>query len=410
MRRTVTERMVSKLKAPAKGNYVVYDGQVPGFGARITAAGVIAFVLDYRNAHGVKRRVTIGQWPEWPAEAARNEALDLRKKIRDGTDPLDERREKREKLLSEPTVADLAERYMREHSRVHNRKSHVRNNQSMLDNLILARLGQRRVSAVGKPDVEALLAWVNSRPGKKKTRYRANRCHSLVRAMFYKAIDWGWYVGKNPAKGVIRFHEDRHEAWLTEEQLEALDRAITQYGRNCGEAIRLLILTGAREMEIVAARWDMFDLQRKVWNKPSHHVKEKKTEHTQLNDATLMVLQRMKKRAVGPYLFPGAKPNTHRTTIRRPWLQICRAAELAEEYQVMGKRAKALKRWRPTVRINDLRHTFASFLVSKGVSLPQVGKLLGHTRSETTERYAHIADQAAREATNVFGDSLKWVS
>jgi integrase len=96
-------------------------------------------------------------------------------------------------------------------------------------------------------------------------------------------------------------------------------------------------------------------------------------------------------------------------TLRRPWVQCCKAAGLAVQVRIPGKRGRQLIRYKPTVRIHDLRHTFASHLVSKGESLHIVGKLLGHTRRrpETTARYAHVADEALRDATNKFGNILQ---
>jgi site-specific recombinase XerD len=73
---------------------------------------------------------------------------------------------------------------------------------------------------------------------------------------------------------------------------------------------------------------------------------------------------------------------------------------LAEAYTVQGKRKKMLTRYRPTVRLHDLRHSYASHLVSNGVGLQIVGKLLGHVQASTTMRYAHLQDEALRAATN----------
>jgi site-specific recombinase XerD len=106
-----------------------------------------------------------------------------------------------------------------------------------------------------------------------------------------------------------------------------------------------------------------------------------------------------------PALFPGQ--NGARVTIRRPWVQVCKAAALATSEQVPGKRKKFLTVWKPSVRIHDPRHTFASHLVSSGESLHIVGKLLGHTLPQTTARYAHLADRALRDAANRFATDLK---
>jgi Arm domain-containing DNA-binding protein len=69
----ISEKTIKNLKPPATGNRITFDGEVRGFGARITAAGVVSFILDYR-IHGRQRRITIGRHPEWSVVAARAEA------------------------------------------------------------------------------------------------------------------------------------------------------------------------------------------------------------------------------------------------------------------------------------------------------------------------------------------------
>jgi site-specific recombinase XerD len=103
----------------------------------------------------------------------------------------------------------------------------------------------------------------------------------------------------------------------------------------------------------------------------------------------------------GPYLFPGRFAGA-RVTLRNPWVQILKAAGLTAVEKIQGKR-RMLIRHRPTLRVHDLRHTFASHLVSSGQSLHVVGGLLSHTQPQTTARYAHPADSALREAANSFG-------
>jgi site-specific recombinase XerD len=118
----------------------------------------------------------------------------------------------------------------------------------------------------------------------------------------------------------------------------------------------------------------------------------------------MVLLNGMKPKDSSEPLFPGANGDS-RVTLRRPWVQACKAAGLAEAYEVKGKK-KVLTRYRPTVRIHDLRHTYASHLVSGGTSLQIVGRLLGHTQPQTTARYAHVADEALRIATERFSSIL----
>ncbi len=140
-----------------------------------------------------------------------------------------------------------------------------------------------------------------------------------------------------------------------------------------------------------------------MWTKPSHHTKQKKQEHVPLSAPTLRLLESMvPANPTGP-LFIGLDGKSRRVSLKRPWIQACKAAGLAEEYTIKGKR-RPLKRYRPTLRIHDMRHNFISHLVSNGVSLQVVGKLVGHTQASTTMRYAHLQDAPLREATNQFGD------
>jgi integrase len=244
-------------------------------------------------------------------------------------------------------------------------------------------------------------------------RYQANRVLALLSKMFTYAMSRKWRPD-NPARGVERFHEDKRETWLTVDQLQALSDALDAYAeQDAADALRLLIVTGARPDEVLTATWPMFDLQRRIWTKPSHHTKERKIEHVPLNGGALLILRRMAQHKAGIHLFPGRestdpdKPRGARTTLRNAWLQVCKAAGLATEHSVIGKRGKPLPRWKPSVRVYDLRHTFASHLVSRNWSLPLVGKLLGQVRPETTMRYAHVADGAQREVANDFDNVIE---
>jgi integrase len=388
----ITQRSVKNLKAPKEGNTIRYDDQIQGFGVRITARGIVAFILNYRIA-GRERRYTIGRYPEWSADAARDEALELRAKIRKGADPLEERESSR----TEPLMSDLANDYVERHALPHKRHGSVRNDRQMLERLILPRLGRLRVRAVGRRDIESLHASLKATP------YHANRVLSLLSTMFSLAMEWKWR-DDNPAKGLQRYQEDKRETWLSEVQLRRLEAALRAYrDQEAAHAIRLLIVTGARAGEVLQAEWAHFDLERGVWTKPSHHTKQKKIEHVPLNRAALSVLSDLADGRRGGFLFPGKQGVGPRVTLRRPWIQVLKAAGLTKEERFQGKR-RILTRHRPTVRIHDLRHTFASHLVSRGESLHKVGKLLGHTSPQTTERYAHLDDAALRDTANNFGN------
>lgn len=138
------------------------------------------------------------------------------------------------------------------------------------------------------------------------------------------------------------------------------------------------------------ATWDQFNLEDGVWIKPSHITKQKKREHLPLSEKAIEVLQDLKKliKVDSPYLFPGKIDGKPLQDVRGFWQKMLKEANLE------------------TIRIHDLRHTHASHLVSSGLSLSIVGKLLGHTQASTTQRYAHLADAPLRQAVELFGSKV----
>ena len=210
----------------------------------------------------------------------------------------------------------------------------------------------------------------------------------MLSKMFNLGIEWKM-ADSNPATGIKHYHEEPRDAWLRLPQLRRLEAALSNMeDQIIADAIRLLLVTGSRVNEVLAAEWKQFDLDRAEWTKPSHHTKQKKTEHVPLSSAAMSILIRLHDRTgSGPYLIPGL--DGHRIDLRRLWANICREAGLGDD-----------------VHVHDLRHTFASILVSSGQPLSSVGKLMGHTQSKTTERYAHLSQDALKSATESFGNTF----
>jgi integrase len=380
-----TEERLKRWAVPGKRRRFYSDPEVRGFNFRVGREGRASYTLTYR-IHGRQRRYLIGHWPEISANEARDRATDLRKAVREGHDPLAEKLRDRQA----PMMTDLARRYLSEYAEVKNRPATIRNNKQMLDGIILPRLGRLAVAAVTLDDVERLHGSLRATP------CRANRVFALLSVVFRLAIKWKWRTD-NPAAGIEHFHERRREEWLRKHQLERVVQELESRGTTSADALLLILFTGCRKGEALAAQWKEFDLDRGVWSKPSAHTKQKKTEHTPLNDKAFPLVIRMRKAAGdvdgAAYLFPSVRlPGQPLENLRRTWREVSQAAGIGH--------------W----RIHDLRHSFGSVLVSSGVPLATVGKLLGHTQSKTTERYAHLADEVERAAANLFSSLLEKAS
>jgi integrase len=368
MSQKLTDSIVKSLLIPASGNRIYYDLAVKGFGCRVTAAGGRAFILNYRTRAGRERRYTIGSIPEWKTGAAREEAEVLKKRIDRGEDPLAEIQAGRDA----PTIADLCARYLDEHA--HKKRSES-DDIRVVNRFILPAMRNLKVADVTFSDIDGLHRKIT----KSGTATRANRVVSLLSKMFSLAIRWGWRAD-NPAKGIERNPETKRDRYLSGDELARLTRALgEQADQQAANVIRMLLLTGARRGEVLNADWDQFDLANGVWTKPGATTKQKTAHRVPLSAPARQLLTEIHA-TKGP-VFPGCTADH----LKRVWEAICRRAEITG------------------VRIHDLRHTYASLLASSGLSLPVIGALLGHTQTQTTQRYAHLLDDPLRQATETVG-------
>lgn len=406
-RQKLTEKLV-KDAIPAEGrDYQIFDTDLRGFAVCIYRSGGRAFTIDYRHA-GRQRRMTFGRWPEWSVSAARVRAKELRRDVDAGYDPLAERDELRE----QPRIRDLIDRYLEEHASKL-AKTNASDQRSMLEKLVAPHWANWLVIEITKSDVDKLLTKVaegRARPhkakpnnrarklqGAKPTPIRANRLGEVLRKAFNLSIEWGWR-DDNPANGFYRRVESPRERFLTKPEIDrlaaALDKAEDQ--RAAG-IIRICMLTGARVGEVRQSRFEQFNLDLMIWTKPAATTKQRKMHRVPISEDVAAIVRQRKLIVpeTSPWLFPGDVPGQPVIEIRRFWKNIQREAQIED------------------VRIHDLRHTFASLLVSGGASLEMIGKLLGHTQMQTTQRYAHLLDAPLREGVNavagVFRPKLKVV-
>ena len=399
MAQLLDDKVVKGLSAPDAGNRITYDETVKGFGVRVTSAGAKAFILNYR-AGGRERRITIGSYPDWKVSAAREQAKHLKRQIDVGEDPMAERHADR----AAPTMDTLADRFVAEHL-AKRRPATQTDYNSILKLYVRPQLGKMKVADLRHSDVERLHAAVA-----KTAPYRANRTISVLSKMLTLAVKWEMRTD-NPARGIERAPEHKRERFLSPVEIARLGEALASVKeQTSANAIRLLLLTGARKSEVLKARWTEFDLAAGVWCKPSAHTKSKKLHRVPLSAPARLLLSDMRVEAekeiergrTAEFVFEGLDGQPL-TDIKRTWAAAAEKAGLGKMVATKDKAGRAVKVWQGDARMHDLRHTYASILASSGLSLPIIGSLLGHTQAQTTQRYAHLLDDPLRAATERVG-------
>ena len=219
----------------------------------------------------------------------------------------------------------------------------------------------------------------------RSTPIAANRVLAILSKMFNLTEAWGYRPNhSNPCSHVQKYAERPRERMLTPEELARLGQALEDFQSSpyVVAAIRLLIFTGARLNEILSLRWDQVNFEEGQARLAVHKTSRttgSKTLH--LPTPAIEVLQGLPRVDGNPYVIVGHREGAPMVNIQKPWRRIRGMAGLDD------------------VRIHDLRHCFASVGVSSGLSLPIVGKLLGHNQSQTTQRYAHLSPNPLKDAS-----------
>jgi integrase len=421
----ITKRLVDGVKLPAHGRSHLWDTEVKGFFLRTYPGGRKVYALKYRVGR-VQKTYTIGvHGSPWTAEEARDEAIDALGRIRDGEDPAAEKKAAREAL----TVGELIDAYLRDgpSTKPAKRATTWTNDASTLKRHVLPLVGRKIAMSVTKAEAASVVTQVmagktavDERSNKKRGRARvrggrgAARATRLTAAAMYSwGLEHGLLKGANPFAAVKLATAPVRERFLSREEagrlldaIQAQERA-GKLSKAFGDALRLLLLTGARKSEVLGLRWSEVDFGRGLLSLPPErtkaggHLGERRIV---LSPPALEILSRRqadaeatRKRAeeekdepveTSPYVFPAARGEGHAIGLRKAFKDVCTAAEL------------------DGVRVHDLRHSFASFAIADGASLFLVGKLLGHANARTTERYAHLSSDPLRDAANLIGKRL----
>ena len=379
----LTKRIVDAAMIKDKP-YELWDEEVKGFALRVYPSGVKSYMIQYR-AKGRTRKFTLGKHgtltPDDAKKLAKAHLVDVIK----GGNPTEDKR-----IYSEaPRLSILCDRLMKEHVNLNCKPSTAKEYQRCIDIFIKPALGTFKMRDITRPDIAKLHHAHNHIP------YQANRTLGVLSKLFNLAEEWGLRTdGSNPTRHVKKYPENKRERYLEPDEIKTLWKVMEKRLSEKTEtpymiaAFKTLLLTGCRLGEIQTLKWDY--IQGNALRLPDSKTGAKKVF---LGQEVLEILSSVDRVEGNEYVFTGAKEGGYITDFQKPWRRIRKEAKIED------------------VRIHDLRHTFASYAVSGGETIPMIGKLLGHTQAQTTARYAHLADapmhEAADRVTNAITNTLR---
>ena len=377
---TISKRTVEALAV--EKDMVYWDSELSGFGVRAYPSGSKYYVVQTRANGKAAKRVTVGRHGIVTAEEARRRAALIIARIKAGEEPL---AEPPAAVACGPTVGEIARRWLEEHVAVRCKPRTVEMYTLIVRKHLLPALGRAPALAVDHKRVAELHHSMRGTPS------MANRTVEALSRIWNSAEDRGELPeASNPCRVVMKNRERGRERFLSEEEFRRLGRALAEaetggMSVHAVAAIRLLLLTGLRRNEVLGLRWRDVDLDARELK-----LEDSKTgaRVAPLSPEAAQVLAGIPRAERNPHVIPGKKAGTHLRNLNDAWDRIRKRAGLED------------------VRLHDCRHSFASRALALGEGLTMIGKLLGHTKVETTARYAHLARESVRESAIRVSDSI----
>lgn len=367
-RTALTHRIIEKIEPPAKGRTHLYDSEVPGLAIAVMPSGVRSFYWIGR----IRReptRMFLGQYPELPLDRARDEAKRIAGEAADGKRPTPRRRN----VATEPTLGAIFNEWMAIHSRPHKRtwRSDEKRFARTMSQWMLWPLSQLTRKEVQEHHVAM---------GEADGIFAANKMLELLGTLYKFAEEHRHWSGKNPVRGIKRFHETERDRFLSQDELARFFAAVETLRPDARDIFLLCLFTGARRSNVMAMRWSELDLKHGTWRVPPINSKNKEAMILPLSKSAKDIVERRAQSRRSEFVFPSWGSTGHYCCPKNAW-------------ETLKKRAKL-----ENVRIHDLRRTLGSYEAMTGASLPIIAKSLGHENTSATDIYARLQLQPVRDA------------
>jgi len=377
----ITDLYIQELVcSESRSHQEYFDSQLRGFYVDVQSSGKKSFRVRYRLDKKL-HVTTLGDAQILAADEARELAKCILRSAKQGVDP-------RLSVQSArgPTVQEFfLEKYL---PYVKSYKRSWDTDESMIRNHLVTKLGALHMGHISPPEVAIFVQLMKSHGYASGT---CNRALVLLRYGFELALRWKVQgVESNPVKEIKNLRDDnRIERYLSNEQAITLIEAVKQSESKMLQFIVLfLIYTGARKREVLDAKWQDIDWDKRSWRIPK--TKSGKVRHVPLSKSAFEVLEILRIRLLDDEWNCGHNPKSIQEAASMNIFMNVKTGKAYVSFFYSWNTARVLAGL-PDFRVHDLRHSFASFLVNAGRSLYEVQELLGHADIRTTSRYAHLS-------------------
>jgi integrase len=395
--RKLTDLFVERAKPPARGRVEYFDAAFPGLALRITDNGGKSWCAFYRFK-GRLRRFTIGRYPAIKPAQARREAAAALERVREGADPAEEKRARREMRTPEAdTFGAVAQDYLERHLREHRRASTFLEAKRDLEHDALPAWRKRPIASITRRDVLDLIDGIVARG----SEVQANRTLARLRALFNWAIEKDRVTASPVARMKLPTQEQARDRVLSDDELRWLWQACDETGWPFGPLAKLLLLTAQRRDEVAGMEWSEIDVGKRVWTIPRHKAKNDRVHEVQLSEAAIDVLQSLPR--IGDSLVFTTTGETAVSGFSKSKRRLDGAMLKAKREELGARKGDAIPGW----TLHDLRRTAATGMARLHFPPHVVDKILNHTSGTIRgvaaiyNRFAYLDER--REALEAWG-------
>lgn len=362
------KKTLDSLKLPDKNKrHYFYDTKIKGLELMVTDQGTKSFKV-YRKFNGKPVRVTLGKYPEMTIENARNEAQRVIADMISGKNPNEEKKN----IRSETTFGEMFKIFMERHSKI-TKKSWIADEQDVPR--FLSQWFKKKLSTISKQEIQLIHERVRVENG----LYQANRLLERIKAIYNKAIEWGW-SGTNPASSIKKFKEKSRDRFLHPDELPRFFESLeAEPNFTIKDYIYVSLFTGARKSNVLSMKWEDINFERCEWLIPETKNGESLRVHL-TEKVTDILKNRLRLSPNSKWVFESIGKTGHLVEPKSGWKRILQRAGIKD------------------LRLHDLRRTLGSWQAATGANSYIIGRSLGHKNQQSTAIYARLSIDPIKES------------